>query len=102
MLIKFVLKEKFKIILVSSFLDKKFSENLFTLSNENLQFDNQNDNDYKIKMSKANSLTTINPMADLMYKKHTRNQLINIIEEFDDENKTLKRQLNSKIFCFKI
>ncbi len=38
----------------------------------------------------------INPMADLMYKKHTRNQLINIIEEFEDENKTLKRQLNSK------
>ena len=63
------------------------------------EFENHQNNNKMKKAASTMSLTTpINPLADLMYKKHTRNQLINLLEESDNENKTLKRQLNSKFF----
>ena len=46
------------------------------------------------------STAAINPLLDYKYKKHDRNELINVIDQLDADNRTLKRQLESN-FIFK-
>lgn len=43
------------------------------------------------------STAVINPLLDYKYKKHDRNELINVIDQLDADNRTLKRQLESNI-----
>ena len=70
-----------------------------SLANDNLDI---NENEVKVKVKRGNNADQIVQIDELMFLNHTRNQLIKIIGDFDSENKTLKRQLNSKFIFLKI
>lgn len=84
-------------------LYQSFDAEQIKLPNENektlrttVQFESPSDENFDDKSKPKKSIAILNPLADLKYQKHTRNDLVNLIDEMENENKTLKRQLDKR------
>jgi hypothetical protein len=71
----------------------KLTTQFESLSDENFVMDEKQQD---LRPKRSASIAILNPLADLKYQKHSRNDLVNLLDEMENENKTLIRQLEKR------